>query len=690
MKISHIEFGAGTSEQAVSARAQGHLRLAGALVTFALLNFWHWRTIGELTPGAVAGYAVLVSVWIAFGYASLALFDRDLQDTFGLPAKLLIGYLTSNMLLFFLGLILPFGLAIDFSIVCAAGLLGAALARRRPSPATRPDELPGFLLILLGGIAATLWCTDIQAPTLIGDDVAVFRTWPDTFIHSRMISTFAASHSMGSINDIRLAGLTAPVYHFASYFTTAWITLFANIPAIDAYASFQLPFGIFLTGLGAFCLFTVFFGRWAALAGALAILALPDAYQQGFGHRYLSYNFLAQVNLGMLYGIACAALAWVLMIEGCRKGSLKLVFAGFVFLGICLLYKAHIFVANAFVLCAYACIFFTGLRPRIKVILGAAFVATFITVIWISQKSTAVPVLRLDFSGIAVYVSRLLLNFDAGFWKTFFNTALSSDQHGRIARGVLILALLAVCTFGVWIAGLPIVAAIGWRRLKPDTLAFPFLVIGNYFLMAMGMALDDRGVGTPDELLNRPLVWAYFVVAGWTVSCAYFLVFAERAPRTWSARVIALAAAVVVLAWPLTLSRNLQTFPQWKGYARYEEFNAAPACLVKAARYIRANSGMHDIVQDSNNDPRFIVTALAERQLFVGDGAFMKRTAEIKKRVDDMRGILQSQSDEEVDKFMRTHAISWFLLRPDANVSWNSATLNQAVYACGGYRVLHF
>ena len=51
-------------------------------------------------------------------------------------------------------------------------------------------------------------------------------------------------------------------------------------------------------------------------------------------------------------------------------------------------------------------------------------------------------------------------------------------------------------------------------------------VVFNYLVMAMGLALDTRGVGTRDELLNRPLVWAYFVLAAWTAGGAYHLLSA--------------------------------------------------------------------------------------------------------------------------------------------------------------------
>ncbi len=73
---------------------------------------------------------------------------------------------------------------------------------------------------------------------------------------------------------------------------------------------------------------------------------------------------------------------------------------------------------------------------------------------------------------------------------------------------------------------------------RAGTALFPVLVTATYLIMALGLALDDRTAHMPDELLHRPLVWAYFAVAAWTLGCSYEVVLKSRLARPGPARVI--------------------------------------------------------------------------------------------------------------------------------------------------------
>lgn len=183
--------------------------------------------------------------------------------------------------------------------LAALSLLGAAgyLASRKyqPRSATAPGESAAALVaIVLAGIGATIWCGDAQTPVRLQDSAVIFRVWPDTFIHAREISVFAQAHGISTIQDIKLAGGSAPIYHFASYLSPAAISVLSGASAMEVYASLQLPVGIVLTGLAAYCLAASMFGCWAGVAGVVALVLFPDAFHQGFGNRYLSYNFLAR------------------------------------------------------------------------------------------------------------------------------------------------------------------------------------------------------------------------------------------------------------------------------------------------------------------------------------------------------------------------------------------------------------
>lgn len=664
--------------------------LATLLLLAAILSFWQVRTSGTLHLAGVAASVIFVFVCQAYGRVACQNATRFFDMQTGPAAWMLIGFFIVNTLLFVLTLASPLGMPVHVWML-AGGALGLALlaGKRRAAVPFAASDLPECLIVLASAIAATLWCTDAQTRVVHPQQV-VYQIWQDVFIHVREISVFAQAHGLSSIHDMKFAGAPAPIYHVASYMASAAFSAMGGLSAMEAYASFQLPFGIFLTGLAAYWLTGSLWGAWPGLAAALAILFLPDAFAQGFGNRYLGYHFLVQVNLGMLYGVACIAVAWTLMFHGCRRRQVMPVVLSYVFLLVCLFYKAHVFVANALLLLLYPCMFFADLKRRSRVLLGVVFLAAFATAIHLSQSVARIPVLRLDGSGIGQYIMGLMVDYDPGVIRAFFNRVLIEEHHPKLLEAVYAAAMLLLSTFGFWLFVTPAVLLAARRRIAPALLAFPVLIIANYLIMAMGLALDNRDVGTPDELLNRPLVWAYFAVAAWTTGAGYHLWLGNRLPDNRLAR-----AGLIVLTAMLPLStalsaRNLQTFPGRPGFATYEQFNAVPLCLLQAATFIHANSKPADVMQDSRNDPRFIVTALAERQLYLADSTFGGHTAHHQQRLRELDALVHLTDFATLRATALKMGIAWYLLHPETPVAWPAATLQHAVFACNGYRVFHF
>lgn len=671
-------------------RSHGVKSLSMAM-TVVYLALWQVRTTGHLSWAALAAFVLFVFACLAYGHAFFVATAGILKNRAGWSFQFLSGFLLFNTLLFLLSLATPFGMVINVSILLLVAIALLAFGARRALHGNEGDDgLASLLCVLVSGAAATLWCSDAQTPLVVHGKTAIFQTWQDTFIHVREISAFAQAHGIGTIQDIKLSAMPAQIYHFASYLSPAAISLLTGTPAIDVYSSFQLPLGIFLTGLAAFSLVASLWGGWPALAAAAAVVLLPDAYQQGFGNRYLSYNFLAQVNLGMLYGIACVAIAWIFMLEGSRRGKVQAIFLGYGFLALSLLYKAHLFVANAFLILIYPCLFYPGIKPRWRLLMGLGLIALFVAVVSFSQTMARVPVMRLDGSGIGWYVVQLLGNYDDGVLKAFFTQVFMHERHSKLVEGLYVVAMLGLSTFGLWIVAAAVLVGVGWTRLPAAILWFPVLMVANYLVMAIGLAPDTRGVGTPDELLNRPLVWAYFALVAWTAGWGYQLAWGDALPKSRLARTGLLALLCLALAGPWVWSKNLQTFPARPGKASYLEFNAVPLCLVQASQYIRNNSRVDDIIQDSENDLRFVVTALAERQLFAGKSLFGGAAKEHQARLESLDGFKAMRTADELRAYAASNHLSWYLLQPITTVSWPASFVEQAVFNCDGYRVYHF
>ena len=660
-----------------------------ALVGFAC--FWHVRTTGAVSPKAFALLAACVATCVLSGGVFVRATAGIVAWPIGIAHEVLAGFLIANTLLFALTLASPLGIGVHVAAVGATAVLVVLMARPWRSRARHDlhGELGSLACIVFSGAAATLWVHDQQPMMTTRDGSTVFTVWLDVFIHAREISAFAQAHGLGSLSDIKLAGVPAAAYHFASYMVPAALNALTPTTAFDSYAAFQLPFGIMLVGIAGYALVAgVLRTTWPAVIASGALVALPDAYQQGFGIRLLSFHFMSQVNLGMLYGIACIATAWLFMIEACRRDRLTGVVIAYALLGFCLTYKAHLFVANALLLMLYPCALFGRFRTRWRVLVAVLFTVLFVQVVAISQASPRVPVLRLDGSGLGGYVDILLDSFDAGAWKDAFR-----DFHRRSAphavEGVLAALLIVVASFGLWTFAAPVVSWHARRRLGSRVVGFVALVVVNYLVMSTMLALDDRGVGAKEEIVNRPHAWAYFVVVLFAVAGAALWIDERKGlPRwvKWSWPPLALAALLGVHR----LAPNLQTFPAWDGFDDYRAFNSVPACLTRSAQYVRDHGRLGDVLLDSRLDPRFVASALSERQSFVSSAEFGGHTALVMMR----RGLVESMQatgdSAALHAFARDNGIGWYLLHPEDAAKFDSRFLDGAAFRCDGYRVFRF
>jgi len=664
-------------------------------IMIAFLSTWHWKTTGYLSSSTVATFAAFSSTTLIFGSVALQLSPLSLKLAGGLTLQFLLGFLIFNTALFVLSLAFAWGVAISFLILVAASLLTLFALGGRPrivSEAT--DRVPDLLCLLISGIGATLWCTDALSPTMIDGQDTVFKLWHDSFAHIRMISTFAQSHGLGTVSDLRMAGSPPFLYHYASYFTPAGIESLTGSDALQMYTGFQLPFGILLTGLAAFALAASLFGSWPGLAASCAIILLPDAYQQGFGNRQLSYNFLQQVNVGALYGVSSAAVAWIFIVNGCKSGRYGGIIIGYVLILLTMAYKSQIFVANAFLAMVYPCLFFTGLRANRRWLVGAALVAVFGVAVWLSQKVEGVPTLRPDFSfqSGGWYTTRLLKSYDPSIFKSVFSWLILPDRP-KVIVGLSAAGMILLSSFGVWIGAFGIIFLYLRKRIEGAALCFPLILIVNYLIVALGLSLNAGSIGESTELQNRPVVWAYFGVVSWTSGAAYACAFGNRPPRGPAIRLCVVALALASFMVPWHFARDLQTFPAWRGslsWEKFASFPAFPSCLVRAARYIGQHSQSGDVIQDSENDPHMLIGALAEREEFADDWIFGTRSNGLNERINDMAAFKAITSEADLLAFATKNKVGWYLLRPESMVHWPEYFRETSVFDCAGYRVYRF
>ena len=654
------------------------------------LEFWFWHRTHLFSFSSLSTYLVMSAACLIYGslVAQKISMPAALQEK---PFQLLLGFFIFNTLLFLMTFLGSLKVITSFWLLTAGSLL---LLRKNYKyfylpPLSFKEELPGLLCLILSGLGATLWCHDALSLPINNGRAIFFPIWQDSFLHARLISVFAQADGIHVLPNLSMKGLHMGLYHYGSYLMAAVMVAVTPATAYEIFSCFLLPVGIFLSGLAAFSLASSLWGKWPGLAAILAVVFFPDAYQQGFQNKFLSYHFLQQVGPAGLYGTACVAVAWIFILEGCREKKLPLLVLGYVFLAITVFYKAQLFVANAFLILIYPCFFFLQCRTRWRLLAGLLLTLLFCNVIAISQHSSSIPIIRLDGSSLHRYATMLSNCTNPGRLHDFllekFATHPFRAPWYQMGAGIMIFFY----TLGVW-GPLWIITTFSLRpRTEKAILIFPLAIIINYLIMSLGLAFNTNHIGMPEELAHRPFVWAYFAVTSWTAGGLYFVFFENRFPKGLLGRMICLLILLVSFTTPLFFAHGLQTMPLW---GKTLTSNAVPVDMLKAINFIRNHSSSFETLQDSEGDPYFIVTGLTERQAYAITNSELNISAPpvLTTRLQKLEVFKKIQSEKDLLSFLQTHSMDWYLLHPDTIVAWPDSFKNKVAFVSGGYRVYHW
>jgi hypothetical protein len=667
---------------------------------------------------AVSLTAAVVAVWAAvaggsFSFLALvaceAVFPLAAGVRFDLPLRLLVGYIAVNTALLVLAWLSPLDIIANFGILLAVAV--SLFVATRPVLKQSRDDSVGFWVIGLSLAAAMLWCQDSILPISVQDNTVIIKPWIDGFYHAVHIRIFGASHGAASIEDFRLAGVPARLYHYGVYLTPALVKQASGIHSYAAFAGILAPMGVFFTGLGAYALVGSFWGAWPGLAACAALLLLPDGAQQGMGNTFMSYHWLTQISPSASYGLAILAVAWLFVMLGSTQGSRLQVFAGWLVAGILVFYKLHFFIANALLLLLVPPLFFrvnaVGLGPTEsaagdagpsqdpasdrglglgkRALWTISAVVVYVVAIVLAQKVPGVPLIRFDGSGIGE-ILKLIKGFTPpGALRDFLANRIGSNSPlgSNLLIGVPFVLLAAL---GLFVPLLVILAIRLRKRMSALLLLFPLLLIANFLAMFLGLALDFSR-STPDELSHRPVVVVYFAVVAWVGGAAgLWLLEWRRLGRL--ARPALIGLAILLMAVPAYFGSGVQRMWAMRMFSPVR----VPIALYRAAEYMRDHGSAQDVFQDSQFDRTYAVAALSERR------AYASRTMTLinynRERV--------AEREEAIEKFMRlrepaavtatAHEIGlrWFLLNPGSQIEWPEEVANRPAFELDGYRLYRF
>jgi hypothetical protein len=657
--------------------------IALVMVLAAVVFGWTW--IGGESFSFVALLSCQVVFLLFYLVGTLVSGCHRIADgvRFDLPLRLLVGYAIFNTALFLVAWLSPLGILADFGIL--AVIVTGLWAWVRPVRRRATGDLASHWVVGIAMVATTLWCQDsIRAITASSQGVT-FEPWADTFYHALHIRMFGASHGASTIEDFRLAGIAARLYHYAPYLTPALVKQASGITAYTACTTILIPMGVLFTGLGAYVLVASRWGRWPGVFACAALLLLPDAFQQGIGNAFLSYHWMTQISPGALYGLALLSLAWLFVIAGCMRGSLWQVAAGWFFGGTVVFYKAQFFIASALLLFVIPILFLRRRRPlRHRAWAVLAAFAVYVLAIALSQKVRGLPLVRFDGASTGLMLN-LVNSFNLPGPFAELAVRHVGSPHPWIPNLVFGGPYLLAMSLGFFLP-VAIFLAIRYRRILPGLMTvFPVLMMANFVLMALGLAFDNRHVGLPEELPHRPFVVMYFMVAAWTGGAiARGLVRASRPGPLLSLLMASLT--VVLLAVPAHFGSGVQRM--W-GLPEVSHIRV-PTGFYEAVEHIRKHGKPDDIFQDCSFDSSYLAAAITERRPFVERmHVYVGQYADIvDQRIALVRAFMKQSDTSTILATAKTLGIRWFLLHPGCAVGWPFA--NSPVFQAGGFRVYRF
>jgi len=323
----------------------------------------------------------------------------------------------------------------------------------------------------------------------------------------------------------------------------------------------------------------------------------------------------------------------------------------------------------------------------IKILWFVSSISCYIIVVKFSQHIMSIPLIKLDGSAASKYTSLVISQFDSSRLSEFFSANISTifPIMNDILWYCFMGFMIFINTFGIFGILYFVLFWLFRKTLDRNILIFPLIVITNYLVMSIGLAYDAHGVAMPEELLHRPFVWAYFIVNVWVGGAIYYY-FQKKLIRINNMQIALIFIVILSLFLiPIKLGFDVQVGPRWgKTYTN----NAIPTGLVKSSEFIRKHSGKDNIIQDSQNDAKGIVTALSERQSYVVR-YFTQRNLhpEQQSRLESLSILKKMTVKEEIKEYLSKKNIRWYVLHPEDTVSWPQDLLHRYVFESYGYTV---
>jgi hypothetical protein len=566
-------------------------------------------------------------------------------------------------------------------------LIVAAASIRKLLPRHRRDPLSalGLLSIIVSLVAATGWSQDLILPTTSVDGAVVFKPWSDFFIHATLVARSLGIETLSQVGNYEWKGFPAVFYHYASYSIPLCLAKAGSLAAYASVVGFWAPFGSFITGLASYAVGRAFWSQGAGLAALLGTFLLPDAGLLNIAHPTYGYFWLQHISPGGLFAVAVAGAALILIALGARKGRRNWMASGVAVAVLTVFFKAQIFAAAFPLLLGFAIVAWPP-RSRWNWIVLGSCVAAGMVLLPIADRFYVGPNMRFDFSGSGWYwktLSDLAKGTRVESWYNAFRAEHAFPSHLPQA-----IALLLVNSLGIFVILAPVLWIFALRRKEWQVSeGISLAVVAILLLMTFGLSRSGTAENAY-EFIQRPFVWAYWLVGSLTAGRLFSLLTPGR-PQLWTKILIATAIGLTLV--PICYGSGLQR-GKWSGGSVRSGLRVDSG-LVDCARFVRNQRPSDAVVQDSGSDKFSILAGLAERPSFAARVDMWIRQSKVfrescyREQLAKLQRLQQANNIPDLQRSVRETGIRWYVAHPgDPNV-WPADFRDQPAFQSNGYRV---
>jgi hypothetical protein len=677
--MRHTQQLRGTTEQELQpARGFDTYGLLACLAISAFLIVW--ITLAGGSFNLRSALFLLVLPWVLLRAGGIISAAVRLPSFFALD--FLLGVAAVSVAVMAWKVFLPLSLWVLLVVLLIAVAAVPKLLRRQ-----RRDPLSalGLLSVIVSLVAATGWSQDLILPRSPVEGGIVFKPGADFFFHATIVARSLAAQTLSQVGNYEWKGFPAIFYHYASYSLASCLAKVGHAPAYDTVVGFWAPFGSFLSGLASYASARAIWSKEAGLAALMATFLIPDAWLLNFAHPIYGYFWLQQVAPSGSYAVAIAGTALILVTRGARQGSRVWIASGGVVGALVVFFKTQIFAAAFPLLLSFGILSWPSRKWWRWLLLGGCVVVG-TAVLPLVKHFYIGPNVNFDFSG-NVWYWKMLANMARGTpvedWYQIFGVGEPFPSHLAQAIGLLLISALGI--FAV-IAPLVWLFAV-WRKTwqVSETLSVAAVVI----LVAMTFGLGGNGIwSNATELIHRPFVWAYWLVASLTAG-RLFSMAAERSLRFATGVVVVSIVALMLV--PVRYGSGLQP-GKWPGARAYASLRVDRG-LVECADYIRSLPPTNAVAQDSRLGNLLILGGLSERPSFAARLEMWKgvskafRESPYQEQLRKLQSLQKATTIPDLQRSVRETGIRWYVVHPgDANV-WPVEFRDRPVFESNGYRV---